>query len=50
VGDVFGGHPADTVQSIMSYGFVYNPTTTQPYELDFGMLADSGYKISGINP
>lgn len=49
VGDVFGGHPADSVQSIMSYGFIYNPATTKPYELDFAMLADSGDSVSGFN-
>ncbi|MBW4695489.1 MAG: hypothetical protein KME27_27385 [Lyngbya sp. HA4199-MV5] len=40
-------HPADSVQSIMSYGWlyrVYAPTT-----VDYAMLADSGYRVYGFN-
>jgi hypothetical protein len=40
-------HPADRVQSIMSYGWlyrVYAPTT-----VDYALLADSGYRVYGFN-
>ncbi|BAU10658.1 hypothetical protein LEP3755_11440 [Leptolyngbya sp. NIES-3755] len=41
------GHPADKVRSIMSYGWSYQ--LSAPTEIDFAMLADHGYRISGIN-
>ena len=40
-------HPANSVQSIMSYGWLYRlyaPTT-----VDYAMLADSGYRVYGFN-
>ncbi len=40
-------HPADRVQSIMSYGYLYR--LPAPSELDYAMLADSGYRVRGIN-
>lgn len=39
-------HPANRVHSIMSYGRY--PLST-PTNIDFAMLADSGYRITGIN-
>jgi hypothetical protein len=40
-------HPAAWVRSIMSYDYLYSlPTAT---EIDFAMLADSGYRVRGIN-
>ncbi|MBE9008997.1 hypothetical protein IQ250_02115, partial [Pseudanabaenaceae cyanobacterium LEGE 13415] len=41
------GHPADEVRSIMSYGWSYD--LSAPTEIDFAMLADHGYRISGMN-
>ncbi len=40
-------HPAFSVQSMMSYGWMY--TLSAPTVLDYAMLADSGYAIAGIN-
>lgn len=40
-------HPAARVPSIMSYGYIY--TLPGPNQLDYAMLADSGYRIYGIN-
>lgn len=40
-------HPAASVQSIMSYGWTYS--LSGPSNIDFAMLADSGYRIQGIN-
>lgn len=40
-------HPAASVQSIMSYGWTYS--LSGPSAIDFAMLADSGYRIQGIN-
>jgi hypothetical protein len=42
-------HPSSSVRSIMSYGWIYNPETTRPTAVDYAMLADSGYRITGIN-
>jgi hypothetical protein len=40
-------HPAARIPSIMSYGWIYDlPTLT---EMDFAMLADSGYRVYGFN-
>jgi FG-GAP-like repeat len=40
-------HPASSVQSVMSYGSIYK--VSAPTAIDFAMLADSGYKVTGIN-
>ncbi len=40
-------HPADRVESIMSYGYLYR--LPAPTQLDYAMLADSGYRVRGIN-
>ncbi|NES21052.1 MAG: hypothetical protein F6K41_19500, partial [Symploca sp. SIO3E6] len=40
-------HPANSVVSMMSYGHTYR--LSAPTEIDYAMLADSGYRISGIN-
>jgi FG-GAP-like repeat len=40
-------HPASSVQSIMSYGWIYK--VSGPTAIDFAILADSGYKVTGIN-
>jgi hypothetical protein len=54
-------HPAARVQSIMSYGWLYRvdgvldgrPSNDNfvegPTEIDFAMLADSGYRVRGYN-
>ncbi len=42
-------HPSSSVRSIMSYGWIYNPATTKPTGVDYAMLADSGYRVSGVN-
>ncbi|UBF27746.1 FG-GAP-like repeat-containing protein [Kovacikia minuta CCNUW1] len=39
-------HPAAQVRSIMSYGWIY--TLSRPSEIDFAMLADSGYRVYGV--
>ncbi|MBD2692080.1 hypothetical protein [Anabaena catenula] len=38
-------HPAGNVNSIMSYGNL----ATAPTNIDFAMLADSGYRVYGVN-
>lgn len=40
-------HPAARVRSIMSYGYLYN--LSAPTAIDYAMLADSGYRIHGVN-
>ena len=40
-------HPANSVYSVMSYGWLYSVTT--PTAIDFAMLADSGYQVYGVN-
>jgi hypothetical protein len=40
-------HPAQRVQSVMSYGWLYR--VTGPTAIDYAMLADSGYSIRGVN-
>jgi hypothetical protein len=40
-------HPADSVQSIMSYGWLYR--SYAPSTIDYAMLADSGYRVDGFN-
>lgn len=40
-------HPATSIQSIMSYGWLYN--LYAPSQIDRALLADSGYTIVGIN-
>lgn len=40
-------HPAASVTSIMSYNWLY--TVSGPTEIDYAMLADSGYLVYGIN-
>lgn len=40
-------HPASTVPSIMSYGYIYG--LSAPSQLDYAMLADSGYQVYGVN-
>ncbi|MGI0488977.1 FG-GAP-like repeat-containing protein [Pantanalinema rosaneae CENA516] len=40
-------HPAPSIQSIMSYGWLYN--LYEPSLIDRALLADSGYTIVGIN-
>ncbi|MBF2026804.1 MAG: hypothetical protein IGS48_08565, partial [Oscillatoriales cyanobacterium C42_A2020_001] len=40
-------HPSRSVQSMMSYGWMY--ALSAPTILDYAMLADSGYAIAGIN-
>lgn len=40
-------HPARNVPSIMSYGWLY--WVTAPTPIDFAMLADSGYRVYGVN-
>jgi hypothetical protein len=42
-------HPGNSVRSIMSYGWIYDPRTTSPTLVDYAMLADSGYQIYGVN-
>jgi hypothetical protein len=42
-------HPADTISSIMSYGFIYTLNPPVPQTIDFALLADHGYSIQGIN-
>jgi hypothetical protein len=42
-------HPGDGVRSIMSYGWIYNPETTRPTAIDAAFLADSGYRVPGLN-
>lgn len=40
-------HPAQRVQSVMSYGWMYR--LAGPTTIDYAMLADSGYSIRGVN-
>ncbi|XHX77399.1 MAG: FG-GAP-like repeat-containing protein [Stenomitos frigidus ULC029] len=40
-------HPADNVQSIMSYGWLYR--LYAPSQVDYALLADSGYRVYGLN-
>ncbi len=40
-------HPGAGVNSIMSYGWLYR--LSAPSAIDFAFLADSGYKVYGIN-
>lgn len=40
-------HPADSVQSIMSYGWLYR--LYAPTAVDYALLADSGYRVYGVN-
>jgi hypothetical protein len=40
-------HPADGVYSIMSYYYIYR--VPGPTQIDFAMLADSGYRVRGFN-
>ena len=40
-------HPADSVQSILSYGWLYR--LSAPSSVDYAMLADSGYRVYGVN-
>lgn len=40
-------HPATSVQSIMSYGWIYS--LYGPSQVDRALLADSGYTIVGVN-
>lgn len=40
-------HPSGSAYSIMSYGYIYS--LTSPTDLDYRMLADSGYRVTGIN-
>jgi len=40
-------HPANSVYSIMSYGWLYS--VPGPTAIDFAMLADSGYGVYGVN-
>lgn len=40
-------HPAATVSSVMSYGWLYQ--LTGPTAIDLAMLADSGYQVLGFN-
>lgn len=40
-------HPANSVRSIMSYGWLYQ--SSAPTEIDYAMLADSGYLVRGYN-
>jgi hypothetical protein len=40
-------HPAAIVPSIMSYGYIYSLPAPTP--IDYAMLADSGYRVYGIN-
>ncbi len=40
-------HPANSVRSIMSYAWTYS--LTGPTPVDYAMLADSGYRIYGVN-
>ena len=40
-------HPADSVQSILSYGWLYR--SYAPSTVDYAMLADSGYRVYGVN-
>ena len=42
-----GGHPADSVVSILSYDYIYS--LSAPSEMDKRFLADSGYLVYGIN-
>ncbi len=42
-------HPGNAVRSIMSYGWIYNPQITGPTAIDYAMLADSGYRVYGVN-
>ena len=40
-------HPADSVESIMSYGWLYR--LYAPTQVDYALLADSGYRVDGVN-
>ena len=40
-------HPADSVESIMSYGWLYR--LYAPSQVDYALLADSGYRVNGVN-
>lgn len=40
-------HPAASVRSIMSYNWLYN--VSGPTEIDYALLADSGYLVYGVN-
>lgn len=40
-------HPTTSVQSILSYGWIYSLETLSP--IDRALLADSGYTVVGIN-
>lgn len=40
-------HPSDSVQSILSYGWLYR--LDAPTTIDYAMLADSGYRVYGFN-
>ncbi len=40
-------HPANSVKSIMSYGWLYS--LSAPSAIDYAMLADSGYQVYGVN-
>jgi len=40
-------HPARSIPSVMSYGWLYR--VTAPTAIDFAILADSGYRVYGVN-
>jgi len=40
-------HPANSVFSVMSYGYIYSINT--PTAIDMAMLADSGYQVYRVN-
>jgi hypothetical protein len=40
-------HPAASVRSVMSYGWLYR--LSGPTAIDLAMLADSGYQVRGVN-
>lgn len=40
-------HPSRTIPSIMSYGWLYS--VSAPTAIDYAMLADSGYRVYGVN-
>ncbi|MBD2021484.1 hypothetical protein H6F43_14995 [Leptolyngbya sp. FACHB-36] len=40
-------HPAASVRSVMSYSGIY--TLVGPTQVDYAMLADTGYKVYGVN-
>ncbi|HEY9894042.1 MAG TPA: hypothetical protein V6D34_01295, partial [Candidatus Sericytochromatia bacterium] len=40
-------HPSDSVESIMSYGWLYR--LYAPTQVDYALLADSGYRVNGVN-